>query len=87
MQPSPNERITDLELGEVGDVGAATHVVVNVADLNDTDAAFVPLREASPGSLSWRHLLEASPGGLSWRRLEGLWKASRRPLDGLWKAS
>ena len=51
MQPSPNERVTDLELGEVGDVGATTHVVVDVADLNDTDAAFVPLREASGARL------------------------------------
>ena len=43
MQP------TNLELSEVGDVGAAAHVVVDVADLNDSHGTCVALGEA-PGA-------------------------------------
>ena len=41
------EEFDHLELGQVGDVGAAAHVVVDVADLDDPDGAIVALGEAS----------------------------------------
>ena len=43
--------IADLELGKVGDVGAAAHVIVDVSDLNDSDEALVALWESSGARL------------------------------------
>ena len=48
--------VTDLELGKVGDVGAAAHVIVDLTDLNDSDGALVALWEASGARLEHHNL-------------------------------
>ena len=48
---------SDLELGEVGDVGAAAHVIIDVPDLNDSHGALVALRETPGACLEYQSFL------------------------------